>query len=87
MTNEKHLEVVVVVSGQPQPVTINSHQRLEQLVKEALRLSGNAGHAASGWELRTEDGALLSLELRADEAGLMTGTVLFLNPLAGAGGC
>ena len=87
MPSDKKLEVVVVVSGQPQPVSINSHQKLEHLVHEALRETGNQGQPAAGWELRTEDGQLLSLELRADEVGLVTGAVLYLNPLAGAGGC
>jgi hypothetical protein len=86
MASDKQLEVVVVVSGQPQPIRINSHQKLEQLVREALHETGNQGQAASGWELRTEDGRLLSLDLRLDEVGLTSGAVLFLNPLAGAGG-
>lgn len=86
MASEKQIDVVVVVSGQPQSIRINTREKLEQLVREALHETGNQGQAASGWELRTEDGRLLSLHLRLDEVGLTSGTVLFLNPLAGAGG-
>lgn len=83
---DNHLDLVIVVSGAPQPVRVNNHQSLEHVVREALRESGNAGQPPEDWELRTEDGALLSLDVRAGDAGLHDGQTLFLSPKAGAGG-
>ncbi len=83
---DKHLDVVVVVSGQPTAVRINANQELEKLVREALRESGNKGQDPSSWELRLEGGDLLDLGQRAGEAGLIDGMTLYLNPRAGAGG-
>jgi hypothetical protein len=81
-----HLDLIVVVSGSPHPVRVNVHQSLEQVVREALRESGNVGQPLADWELRAEDGTLLDQHLRIDAAGLREGQTLFLNPRAGAGG-
>lgn len=35
------LEITIVVSGQPERLKANEHQRLEHLVREALARSGN----------------------------------------------
>ena len=83
---DNHIDLVIVVSGAPEPVRINQNQRLEHAVKEALRESGNHGQPPEDWELRNEGGQLLALSLRADEAGLFDGQTLFLSPKAGAGG-
>ena len=83
---DKHLDLVVVVSGQPTAVRVNANQRLEQLVREALHESGNAGQDPEAWELRREGGDLLELGQRAGDAGLTDGMTLYLNPRAGAGG-
>ncbi len=83
---DRHLDLVVVVSGQPQPVRINANQTLEHVVREALQRSGNHGQPPADWELRTENGTLLDQQLRAADAGLVDGMTLFLNPRAGAGG-
>lgn len=85
--HDRQIDLVVIVSGQSQPVRIKPNQKLQHLVKEALHLTGNAGQAPSEWELRREDGSLLDQHLHAHEAGLVDGMVLFLNPHAGAGGC
>ena len=79
-----HVDVIIVVSGAPQPVSINIHERLEHAVREALR--GNPGQAPEEWELRSEDGVLIDQEQRPGEAGVTDGQTLFLNPRAGAGG-
>lgn len=83
---ETNLDVTVVVSGQPERLRVNGHQKLEHLVREALERSGNHGQAPSEWELRTEDGRLLDQQLTVAEAGLHDGVTLFLSPQAGAGG-
>lgn len=86
MAADQHLDLVVVVSGVPRPVRINLHVRLEQAVRDVLRDSSNSGQPPEDFELRTENGQLLSLDIRAGDAGLHDGQTLFLNPRAGAGG-
>jgi hypothetical protein len=84
--NQKNIDLIVVVSGTPQPVRVNIHQKLEHLVEEALRESGNVGQPASEWELRSENGQQLDITMRIMDAGVIAGETLFLNPRAGAGG-
>ncbi len=86
MSPAEHLDLVIVVSGVPEPVRINGHEPLENAVRKALQESGNQGRSPADWELRTEDGTLLDQNARADAVGLHEGQTLFLNPRAGAGG-
>jgi hypothetical protein len=83
---DKKIELVVVVSGQPTPVTVNANQTVAHLVHEALKRSNNTGQDPDQWELRLEGGQLLEPAGRVSEAGLADGMTLFLNPRAGAGG-
>ena len=83
---KKEIEVVVVVSGQPERIDIGAHQKLQHLVHEALRRSGNQGQPPSDWDLRTESGQLLDQHLTVADAHLENGVTLFLSPQAGAGG-
>lgn len=80
------IEVTIVVSGQPERLKANEHQRLETLVREALARSGNEGQPLSEWELRTEAGELLDQAQTVGQAGIVNGQTLFLSPKAGAGG-
>jgi len=84
--SQPNIDVIVVVSGTPQPIRVNIHQKLEQLVEEALRESGNVGQPASEWEMRSENGQQLDITMRIMDAGVVAGETLFLNPRAGAGG-
>jgi hypothetical protein len=83
---DNHLELVIVVSGSPEAVRINRNEPMEHAVREALRESGNPGQPPEDWELRTESGHLIPLNLRGQEAGVVDGQTLFLSPKAGAGG-
>lgn len=88
--DEKHsekVEVVIVVSGQPERLKVKADERLEHVVHEALKKTGNQGQPSSEWELRTEDGRLLDQSQTVAEAGIHSGMTLFLSPTAGAGGC
>lgn len=42
---DQKIEVTVVVSAQPGRIRVNLHQKLEHLVHEALKRSGNEGQA------------------------------------------
>ena len=82
----QNINVIVIVSGQETNVKINVHQKVENLVREALHNTGNEGQAISEWELRTADGALIETSLRITDAGIVEGMRLYLSPRAGAGG-
>jgi hypothetical protein len=82
---ENKIQLTVVVSGQPVPLTVNLHQTLEHLVHDALQNSGNKGQSPAEWELRL-DGRLLDQSSTVAGAGLTPGATLFLSPRAGAGG-
>ena len=84
--SESHITVKVIVSGQPTSVTVNSHQKVEQLVREALNQTGNKGQPPADWELRTADGVLIEQNLTIEAAGIVGGMTLYLSPRAGAGG-
>ena len=86
MAKSENIQVQVVVSGQPTTIKVNLHQTVEQLVKEALKESGNKGQPPSEWELRTSDGTLIDQSLAVGAAGITDGATLFLSPRAGAGG-
>jgi len=83
---DPNISVTVIVSGQPTTVKVNIHQKVDQLVREALNQSGNKGQPPSEWELRTSDGALIEQTLTVEAAGILEGMNLYLNPRAGAGG-
>jgi Protein of Unknown function (DUF2604)/WXG100 protein secretion system (Wss), protein YukD len=80
------LEITIVVSGQPERLKARPHEKLEHLVREALKRSGNEGQPPSDWELRAEDGQIINQEQTVAEAGIADGQTLFLSPKAGAGG-
>jgi len=78
MAKSENIQVQVVVSGQPTTIKVNVHQTVEQLVKEALKESGNKGQPPSEWELRTSDGTLIDQSLAVGAAGITDGGTLFL---------
>lgn len=83
---DHRIQLIVVVSGVAVPAEVNPHEPLRNLVRDVLKASGDAGRSLDEFELRTEDGRLLALDMKAGEAGLKDGDTLFLNPTAGAGG-
>ncbi len=80
------IDLIVVVSGEPIDVDVNPNQKAEQILREALRRSGNEGRPLEEWELKREDGSLIDSSVRVSELGLVDGTRLFLSPKASAGG-
>jgi uncharacterized protein DUF2604 len=83
---DPNITVTIVVSGQPTSLKVNIHQKVEELVREALRQSGNQGQPPGDWELRTTDGNLIEQTARIGDAGIIEGITLFLSPRAGIGG-
>jgi hypothetical protein len=79
------ISVNVVVNTKPTPVTVNTHQRVEQLVKEAFH---NAGYKQPkpDWELTDASGNPIGLEQTIAAAGITDGATLYLGPGEGGGG-
>jgi Protein of Unknown function (DUF2604) len=81
-----HIELVIVVNGQPTPVSANPNQPLNSLIGRALEQSGNAGQPPENWEFRDQTGNLLDVSRKIGSFGFTPGTKLFLNLKAGVGG-
>jgi hypothetical protein len=84
--SSQNIALIVVVSGQPSSIKANQHQKVEHLVEEALKQTGNKGQPPSEWELRRSDGALIDQALTIEAAGIADAMTLYLSPRAGAGG-
>ena len=85
MPPSNQIELVVVVNGQPTPLTANVNQPLHSIIGPALAASGNAGQPPENWELR-KDGVLLDPSQKIKSFGFAAGTELFLSLKAGVGG-
>lgn len=85
-TPDTRVDLIVTVSGQDIPVGVNAHQKTDQIVREALRLSGNQGQPPEDWELRRPDTTLVPMGITVAEAQLTDGTRLSLGPKSGEGG-
>lgn len=81
------INVMVVVSGIDQPVTVNVHQTVEHLAEEALRESGHEGQPLADWELKDAGGVIIPFATKVEDAGIKEGTKVYLNPKVGTGGC
>lgn len=81
-----HIELVVVVNGQPVDVDANVHAPLHTIIPEALAKSGNAGQPPENWELRDGSGVELDPSKKIEDFGFAPRTQLFLNLKAGVGG-
>jgi hypothetical protein len=87
MANPK-IEVTVVVSGAPQRLDdINTQNKVEHLMVEALKAAGIHNPDISEWTLRhAEGGPGIDPESKIGEAGIANGAVLYLDPDEGGGG-
>jgi putative metal binding uncharacterized protein/uncharacterized protein DUF2604 len=82
-----NITVTVVVSGAPQSVTVNAHQKAEQLMREALKEAGILDADLSRWHLRLQDGGEpIPPSDRIADVGIVDGATLFLDPEEGGGG-
>jgi hypothetical protein len=84
---ENNVTLTVVVSGAPQSVRINLHQKVADLMREALREAGVGHGDLAGWSLRFASGGdAISPDARIAESGISAGETLFLDRDAGGGG-
>lgn len=83
---QPNINLTIVVSGQPVSVKVNLHQKIDHVIEEALKETGNKGQPAADWELRTSTGSLIDRASNGEDAGLIDGMTLYLSPRAGAGG-
>lgn len=83
---QKQIRVLVVVNGHPTPVDTNLQQPTAVLVREALRLAGDAGQEPDGYQLTDEAGNVLPQERKVGENGISDGVTLFLGVAEGTGG-
>jgi hypothetical protein len=87
MTAETNIALTVVVSGAPQGLKINAHQKVAELMRKALHQAKIPGGDLAGWSLRfAEGGEAISPEARVAEAGVSAGATLFLDRDEGGGG-
>ncbi len=87
MAGPHKITVTVVVSGARLSVTGHDDQKVEHLIREALKEAGIPHPKVEDWTLRFADGgAAIDPELRIGEAGITDGAILFLDPDEGGGG-
>lgn len=87
MAGAHKVTVTVVVSGARLSVTVNAHQKVAQLIREALKEAGIPHPKVGDWTLRFADGgAAIDPDLQIEEAGIVDGATLFLDPDEGGGG-
>jgi hypothetical protein len=87
MAGPHEIKVTVVVSGARLSVTGHDDEKVEHLIREALREAGIPHPKVEDWTLRFADGgAAIDPDLRIDEAGITDGAILFLDPDEGGGG-
>jgi hypothetical protein len=87
MASGNQIDVTVVVGGKPVPVSVNSQQKVEQLIREGLNEAKQNGAKPEDWVLRTADGREFTNQgQRVRDAGIVTGVTLYLDPKEGGGG-
>lgn len=87
MAQQNNIEPTVYVSGAPFSVRINTNQKVEQLIREALHQAGKRGVDPSGWVLRFEGGGdPIDPAKRVGEAGIAADITLLLDRDEGGGG-
>lgn len=80
------IHLIVIVNGQPVPVSAEPHLKLREVAEKALHETGNSGQPLDNWELRDAAGQVLNLDQTVEQCKLADGTKLFLNLKAGVGG-
>lgn len=84
--DKSKITLTVVVSGEDVEVKVKTDEPVHELVREALRESGNAGQPPDKWVLKGDEG-VINQDQTVAEAGIVAGMRLSLTPDAGEGGC
>lgn len=81
------ISLTVVVSGAPEEISVNRHDKVEHLMKNALKKAGIEHADLNEWALRKQEGGNpIPPSTRISEAGITDGVTLFLDPDEGGGG-
>lgn len=87
MANDHQITVTVIVSGVPQTIEVNANQKVEHLIKEALKAAGIKHPNLAEWKLRfAEGGPEIDPDEKIKKSGIADGATLFLDPEEGGGG-
>ena len=82
---DPHIDVTIVVNGQPTAVRANPRAPLLTVIEKALSETQNTGQPATNWELNYE-GTILDPAAKIESFNFPAGATLFLNLKAGVGG-
>lgn len=82
----EHIEIAIVVNGQPTVVSANPNSPLRTVIPKALEATGNTGQPPENWELRDANGTLLDISKKIASFNFPAGVRLLLNLKAGVGG-
>ncbi len=88
MAKENEVTVIVIVAGgSSETVTVKESQKVEHLIKEALKDAGIKHPDLAEWKLRAvEGGPVIDPEEKVKKAGIVEGQTLYLDPEEGGGG-
>lgn len=86
MQSPQTIRVTVVVNGALIEMDANLNAPLHTLVQHALNDSGNSGRPREDWELKDVGGNALPLDHRVGEAGIGSGSTLYLTLRVGVQG-
>lgn len=86
MSNDKKVDLKVIVSGKEVVVSTNTNAPLRSVAEKALHDTGNVGQDLSRWEMTTPAGVVLNFDAKVGDAGLKNDDTVLLNPRAGVTG-
>jgi hypothetical protein len=82
----QHIDIAIIVNGQPTVVSANPHSPLRTVIPRALEDTGNTGQPPENWELRDAGGTLLDTSQKIESFDFPADVRLFLSLKAGVGG-
>jgi hypothetical protein len=71
--------IVVVVAGAEVVVPINENEPLKNVVKDALKLSGNASRKEEDWQLKFEGVLITDLSRKVRDYNFPPNAILYLS--------
>lgn len=78
--------LTVIVGGTPVVVAVIAQQLLEEVAREALKISGNTARPLADWTIKTREGQVLQLGRTVESYELTEATPLVMSLEAGVGG-